>query len=93
MNRIENIIKSSTNWSDSAVNIFIDWIGCNFDSEIDLIETAMGFESFDSIYECGLAYDIHGGIGFDEYESLVMDYLNDNTVVLEHDGGHLVQQF
>ena len=65
--------------------------------ELDVIALCCDFSEYDSavacISECGYGLEYSEGIDEDTKEAEALEYLRDNTTVIEFDGGVIIQGF
>lgn len=73
---------------------------CGEEIELDVISLCCEFSEYTTAYEAAVAYgwepetqDDLGEIDEDEQEELALDFLNDNTIVIKHNKGIIVQSF
>ena len=84
------------NFSYDGLGALFDWLeqleeDAGEEMQFDCIALCCDFSEFDSAKECVEEYQTIGSEVMDEGESL--EWLRDNTLVIEFEGGIIIQQF
>jgi hypothetical protein len=88
-------------WTSAGARALAEWLEqfddeCGTDSEFDRVGIRCEFSEYESILECAESYagpDYTDCEDEEEKEAVALEYLQDNTLVIQFDGGIIIQDF
>ena len=93
----------NASWSYNGAHALIEFIeeiddSCDTETELDIVALRCEFEEHFDVHNAIMNYDWQNdieidGVDDDEIEEAKLDWLNDRTIVIQFEGGIIIQSF